>query len=933
MLDFNLGVAMLKSYVLLLLLSFSILSCSRSLKESAVVKIQFSQNSQNLKANKISTLNNPMIGRLMLNFHYDGKVETYVWEMNDNCTTAASCSPPSEINFGNKSFPAGSKRIIQVLLLMDDGSGAKEFWYSDSGFINIVNGTNTIQLDDWHSHGPILNETNVAGRITDANNLPISGEIIGQIQPTLEDGFSPDESKPAMTVLKSFAFDGWFDLKFFDNLPITYKTVSGQMLFKNKLAIELSSTDNKAHAVFLRIPEHLNLNWNSKVLNLPMPSNLETLSFSCTNCPQLYSGGLTDNLFVLKDNDSITGIKAVSTMDLAKRELNFIFDEAVNLRSIKMGVQNNNAHGSLSSNMFYYYKDGVPYGFGQSFDMGINTNFYTMQKYFNITDMNAEDDWSIEMINFVISGSYLISELEFEAYDYRFDSRNEENYYLGYFTTQNEGEVKHEASTLTATNSKIYYSEPSMYTPYPNMYDLDESSFDCENTFNICTWPLAASESAQKLKWKSDFVDPLHLGFNTTSHFLTPASSNPSCQYQSKAVGSCLNLDLKRNIANRDIIPFRGPFNMIKSSFVNELSIEEEFFTFVDVKKINGETSRKLTWSYLPNMASFVDGTMLFVLSGELKNSDDAPCSALAKKRGINVLADGFINESTPNIIDHKQIVFNNNFQSIILPNYSAVSNAQVYLCPYKVVSGAFKFYPYIVRAHEFSNTQNISGKVLDYTVAGVSPATLSPPGLLTSVPYPLHIEPVGSLSKSGGSPYFYSLDPTNYLKWKSESNNSRSSFYDGITFSVWFKISSYNASNPAYLFSCAVANCPLNLSVTNTSVDIEFKSSDNSSVGTLSVASALAVGSWYHIVVSYDPLTGISSYFLNGAPISSYTNPAPGKRLVAPQAYYYIGQNVSISASVSSIDLSKVEIWNHALTQQQAIDLHTTSRPPDVNP
>jgi hypothetical protein len=180
---------MRKPHVLFIIFIFGmiLISCTREIDESVIISIDTSNlnrgNSSYSSPNSQSIPDGYYPKILLANLHYDNKTEVFEWKCSHN-TSLSSCVYPSTVTFGNKKFPNGSGRVVQVLLIYENEAEQLLFYYANALNLNFAGGVLNVTISNWVNNGSALGTGNVAGRFFDvATETGPTGKLIGSYSP------------------------------------------------------------------------------------------------------------------------------------------------------------------------------------------------------------------------------------------------------------------------------------------------------------------------------------------------------------------------------------------------------------------------------------------------------------------------------------------------------------------------------------------------------------------------------------------------------------------------------------------------------------------------------------------------------------------------------------------------------------------------------
>lgn len=319
--------------IVLLILSLGLtISCSRSVDTDAVLSFKFNKANEGPQANSVIAGYYPDL--ILVNIKYDGKTHFQQWECpyshGSSSGDISSCVLPSSVAM-NKGIPAGANRLVQVLLVYSNEQGSMQFFYSDKT-VSFNGGSANVTVG---GAGWTINtsgkEGRVAGRLRrgTTNATDLTGTAIGYYQPS--------NGNPAMEVVKSPVFAGWFDFMFLEDVHFTYKMQgTNEVLISNKKLQDFDKTPAQITAgnlkmIKVHVPAHYEV-WAEEQNKLINASDIMAMDY--VNGNGSFTG--TSLISTLLDGSSLT----VSSVATADDILRINFNKLINLTSFDLYYDN-----------------------------------------------------------------------------------------------------------------------------------------------------------------------------------------------------------------------------------------------------------------------------------------------------------------------------------------------------------------------------------------------------------------------------------------------------------------------------------------------------------------------------------------------------------------------------------------------------------------
>ncbi len=325
--------------IVLLILSLGLtISCSRSVDTDAVLSFKFNKANEGPQANSVIAGYYPDL--ILVNIKYDGKTHFQQWECpyshGSSSGDISSCVLPSSVAM-NKGIPAGANRLVQVLLVYSNEQGSMQFFYSDKT-VSFNGGSANVTVG---GAGWTINtsgkEGRVAGRLRrgTTNATDLTGTAIGYYQPS--------NGNPAMEVVKSPVFAGWFDFMFLEDVHFTYKMQgTNEVLISNKKLQDFDKTPAQITAgnlkmIKVHVPAHYEVRTEENNVYLVRNDILNATPVNNLSVVAPPTGLLLDALF---DNNPSTYIYQTAA---AVSNFNLIFNRFINITEVAV------THGASSA--------------------------------------------------------------------------------------------------------------------------------------------------------------------------------------------------------------------------------------------------------------------------------------------------------------------------------------------------------------------------------------------------------------------------------------------------------------------------------------------------------------------------------------------------------------------------------------------------------
>ncbi|MCB0356482.1 MAG: hypothetical protein KDD40_05715, partial [Bdellovibrionales bacterium] len=244
-----------RSLVLLtgLILVFTTACTRKSQEDGTKVRMNFSSTfskAQSLAGIAIPTGYYP--GHLVANVQFDGQTALYHWDCKEmeNDGDPALCAFPDFIDFNGRTFPNGSNRIVQVLIVFSNENDQLLFAYDDEIGVAFSGGDVYVDIgDNWSLEGG-----GKMARVSGRHGLAKSGKVEGFYQPKRT-------GRPRMKLFDEYIFNGWFSLMFFEGVKLSYYhtgvavggTETALFVEKSLESLEAEMTSTKA-AIQINIP-------------------------------------------------------------------------------------------------------------------------------------------------------------------------------------------------------------------------------------------------------------------------------------------------------------------------------------------------------------------------------------------------------------------------------------------------------------------------------------------------------------------------------------------------------------------------------------------------------------------------------------------------------------------------------------------------------
>ena len=923
--------------------SIIFISCTRDLSQQANLKLKLSSTNKISKNNVLQFLEPE---RLIVQFRYDGKIETFNWSSNSNCSDEESCEFPSEINFAGKTFPAGNARIFQVLLVYKDENDALQFYYADRINFSTTAGENEILIsdEDWIDFGLAGAQNIVSGKIQDTSGRALNGDVGVFIQPLDQNGVV-DYSKPKMEVIQTAVFDGWFKFMFFENIALTYKTKSGIDLFVDKKMADFDVTSDQMHAVQILVPEHWKID---SFLYEEMPQSYSNISVDSNDLgsayPKMWDGfNLLQDLNGLFDNDSATGIFVPSTVTNAlNAKVDFDFTEPAHFFAYRFNLKSNGLSLGLAPltirlDAGSYDTDWIDYNDGFQDNSGVLTV--------------ASAPTHLVGIDLPIPGvsSYLVHDLRFifKAYESEFFPKTYHT--IGYFSNANKGGIATESATISASASRIFYPNAGNNSD-KIIAGIEDDPISCEYVGNptaYCYWPnFSTDRSTSRLNW-STVGSVSTIGRVNSS---VPQASDSICLSTYDFISSrCIQIH-KANL-DKEVIGIHGPYQTLftgrSADNLNDLA-----FDYSSVFVIRADGTRQVNWKYLPNMASAISGTALFALQdpyGDDLDDENIPCSALAKQASLGFWPDGNENKKTlplkfKNIVG---ISSAKNQSAEFPPILSNDGDMHLVLCPYRLIDSKMKFFATNHVVKNFMKPSGVVDKVFDlqvhridggssfadsYTILQTEP--LSEYSLYKQKVFLPNISTVTAYGDgSFNNPHILKLGgvSSKYLNFKLNPElvtKNNVDFATGFSFRTWFKFNS--SVNNVQILHPKNDIGPFQVYISGTNLHIKLNDQDQVSFfdSSINLGGSNAPSTYQNLLLTYNPEVGSLKIYLNSVLLNTIPINMLSRRLGALTSSYYIGKN-NISLS-GNLDLASMQIWNRPLSDAEITVLNGI-KPPGI--
>ncbi|MCB9027306.1 MAG: hypothetical protein H6625_13375 [Bdellovibrionaceae bacterium] len=235
---------------LVLSLSFSLIlstACTRkSNEEATLVKMNLDPGlSRPTKNSKITLPAGYFPMHMLVNVHFNGQIAIDEWDCNEGKNDTgdiSNCAFPTYIDFKGRTFPRGSNRTIQVLLVYANQEERMIFAYDDA--VNVEFNNPEISLDigsAWIQQGG-----GISGDVGGRHGSLKTGQVEGYFQP-------PRTGRPAMKLFDRMMFSGWFKVMFFGDAKVSYyhKDLLGVKtpLFVNKTLKDFQQSLTATNAV------------------------------------------------------------------------------------------------------------------------------------------------------------------------------------------------------------------------------------------------------------------------------------------------------------------------------------------------------------------------------------------------------------------------------------------------------------------------------------------------------------------------------------------------------------------------------------------------------------------------------------------------------------------------------------------------------------
>lgn len=224
----------------LLVISTSFLtSCTRDVAKTSKLSLSMPQS---LKSKVGAQSVN--LGHVVINISGPGIPSTILnsWDSHD-CITG-NCAFPAD--YAINDVPAGASRLIQVIGVYKNSSGAMLFAYGDVTQ-NLSPGENSavINISPLNDAGASLGG-NVAGRYYDPFGFTPTSTINVKYTPP---------GKPTMVVERSEMFAGWFSVFGLQDLALSYELDTGHVMFAGPVNLQ-SAAFTSAGVYRLTVPAH-----------------------------------------------------------------------------------------------------------------------------------------------------------------------------------------------------------------------------------------------------------------------------------------------------------------------------------------------------------------------------------------------------------------------------------------------------------------------------------------------------------------------------------------------------------------------------------------------------------------------------------------------------------------------------------------------------
>ncbi len=593
---------MLKS-ILLLSSLFILASCSRDKNsDSTVLSLNFSSAAKSKIESQNAGQFFPTV--LIANVHYDGQVEKFEW----HCPTRDSqpcTSFPSSVNFGNKEFPSGGGRIVQVLMVYANQAEQLRFYYGDALGLNFNSAVLNVSLgvDQINTSG---REGQISGRFMDSVGRNLTASVEGLFSP-------PNSNAPPMLIFNNSIFNGHFSFMLFDGAPFTYKIAGrdGRVLFDRVTLRDFEGLNPDHKAIELKIPQFVEIEDRNR--RMVRPNQVNMGEGTCSNLENVLNTDFESH--------------AYCTTSGANVALNFEFDQPVHLSYLRSN-QEVSASGDVYTRTIA--KNDISFASGDflgddefvSSGRSYVYNYFRSSLSFNENQIGFDTKYySVEFLNIGGSGYLNIYDFEFEAVEFEAEVESEKTYILGYYSLNTPSKNK----IVQAGDFGIAY--PVAPVPVPDAYKHPTILNPVQNG----VW-------RDMRDWQMNH----ELQYD-------PASSSPEVIRIANNPGpyagcgpdylnnNCMRI-IPERMAEHKLEPFFGPYVLQDVS-----SSPDNSFGFLKAEFDQSSDRIRVNWKHLPNIEHGIDGNLAFYFRNPRDTDyDDSnfPCAAFAKQAAIQGFAD-----------------------------------------------------------------------------------------------------------------------------------------------------------------------------------------------------------------------------------------------------------------------------------------------------